>query len=192
MPTPTHTASPSPTNTLNPPPISTPAPISNPSHVPTSTPKTSLISTPIPSPTPIHTLSFTSPPSPGGYSYRLCKLPKGGISAVTEECFQDLPLDFAGDKQWVVYQGDHSTGKRTEIPAQRTSKGTFPHGSQWTANPLWPMKEEGGDQAHGQGEVIDQVVVPASLEPGEYVLSFRWDCKCSPQVWGSCASVTVI
>ena len=24
--------------------------------------------------------------------------------------------------------------------------------------------------------------VPVDLEPGEYVLSFRWDSKCSPQV----------
>ena len=28
----------------------------------------------------------------------------------------------------------------------------------------------------------NQVEVPASLEAGEYVLSFRWDCKCTPQV----------
>ena len=27
-----------------------------------------------------------------------------------------------------------------------------------------------------------QVEVPAALEAGEYVLSFRWDCKCTPQV----------
>ena len=28
----------------------------------------------------------------------------------------------------------------------------------------------------------NQVEVPATLEVGEYVLSFRWDCKCTPQV----------
>ena len=27
-----------------------------------------------------------------------------------------------------------------------------------------------------------QVEVPEDLEAGEYVLSFRWDCKCTPQV----------
>ena len=28
----------------------------------------------------------------------------------------------------------------------------------------------------------NQVEVPNDLEAGEYVLSFRWDCKCTPQV----------
>ena len=32
----------------------------------------------------------------GGYSYRLCKMPEGGIGDVTEECFQQTPLEFVG------------------------------------------------------------------------------------------------
>ena len=31
----------------------------------------------------------------------------------------------------------------------------------------------------------NQVEVPNDLEAGEYVLSFRWDCKCTPQVAGA-------
>merc|ERR1712086_181216 len=125
----------------------------------------------------------------GGYSYRLCKLPEGGIKHLTEECFQEIPLDFVGDDQWVVYSGHN---KRTEIQAKRTSDGTFPHGSMWTANPFLPPYEEGGSIEYGHGQVIDNVKVPAGLEPGEYVLSFRWDCKCTPQVWGSCSNVLII
>ena len=128
----------------------------------------------------------------GGYSYRMCRMPEGGISQVTEECFQQTPLNFVGEEQWVVYRGDHATGHRTELPAKRTREGTFPPGSHWTANPFWPKTEEGGDANFGSGEAIDYVLVPATLEPGEYVLSFRWDCKCSPQVWGSCATVLII
>ena len=39
----------------------------------------------------------------GGYSYRLCKMPHGGVEDLTEECFQENQLDFVGDKQWVIY-----------------------------------------------------------------------------------------
>ena len=38
----------------------------------------------------------------GGYSYRICKMPHGGISHVTEECFQENVLDFVGDKQLTI------------------------------------------------------------------------------------------
>ena len=131
----------------------------------------------------------------GGYSYRLCRMPEEGIVRVTEDCFQETPLDFVGDKQWVMYRADHGndgTGHRTEVAARRTREGTFPHGSQWTANPLWPRYEEGGSSDYSQGQVIDLVKVPEDLEPGEYVLSFRWDCKCSPQVWGSCSNIVIL
>jgi len=35
------------------------------------------------------------------------------------------------------------------------------------------------------------VKIPDALEPGEYVVSWRWDCEQTPQVWNSCADVTV-
>merc|ERR1712217_11450 len=37
----------------------------------------------------------------------------------------------------------------------------------------------------------DQLRVPDHLEPGEYVLGFRWDCESSAQVWQSCADITI-
>ena len=39
--------------------------------------------------------------------------------------------------------------------------------------------------------IVDWLVVPAHLEPGDYVLGFRWDCEATAQVWSSCADVTV-
>merc|ERR1712029_1159389 len=39
----------------------------------------------------------------GGYSYRLCPAPQNGEEVVTEECFQQMPLKFHGDEQWVQY-----------------------------------------------------------------------------------------
>ena len=59
------------------------------------------------------------------------------MRGLTEECFKQGQLDFAGDKQWIELRGD-----RIEIEAVRTREGTFPEGSQWTRNPipncLWP------------------------------------------------------
>ena len=37
----------------------------------------------------------------------------------------------------------------------------------------------------------DYLKVP-DVPPGEYVLSFRWDCEASAQVWQSCADITIV
>ena len=105
----------------------------------------------------------------GGYSYRLCKMPHGGAAHLTEECFQQTPLQFVGEEQWVVYGKDLHEEKRTEIVANRTSVGTFPSGSTWTANPLRPHDEEGGSNDLGHGQIIDFVKV-SRLD----VLRFCW------------------
>lgn len=153
----------------------------------------------------------------GGYSYRLCKLPAAGRKALTEECFQETPLRFVGDKQWVQYGEDKST--RYQFSAVRTDKGTTPPGSQWTKNPIPACNGLGGgyDDPHqcskgtqfpppGPGlegfgvipndllnmfpfSIIDLVHIPEDLETGDYVISFRWDCEQSYQVWNTCASV---
>merc|ERR1711998_508453 len=38
--------------------------------------------------------------------------------------------------------------------------------------------------------IVDQVQVP-DVPPGDYVISFRWDSEQTPQVWTSCADVTI-
>lgn len=40
--------------------------------------------------------------------------------------------------------------------------------------------------------VVDKVLIPEDLEPGEYLMSWRWDCEQSSQVWLNCADVTVV
>merc|ERR1712003_572828 len=37
--------------------------------------------------------------------------------------------------------------------------------------------------------VMDEVNVPNT--PGEYVLSWRWDCEQTDQVWNSCADIVI-
>jgi len=40
-------------------------------------------------------------------------------------------------------------------------------------------------------EIVDRVQIPSDLPEGEYHLGFRWDCEQTPQVWSSCADVTI-
>jgi len=40
-----------------------------------------------------------------------------------------------------------------------------------------------------QFSIVDKVFVPTALGSGDYVLSFRWDCEQTPQVWNTCASI---
>jgi len=40
--------------------------------------------------------------------------------------------------------------------------------------------------------IIDEVEVPADLETGSYMLSFRWDCEQSPQVWNGCTDIEIV
>merc|ERR1711976_866127 len=39
--------------------------------------------------------------------------------------------------------------------------------------------------------MYDYLRVPEHLEPGEYVLGFRWDCETSAQIWQACADVPI-
>ena len=65
-----------------------------------------------------------------------------------------------------------------------STKGTTPPGSQWAKIDL-PQKE-------GSKAFKDLVEVPESLAPGEYVLSFRWECQRTPQVWNACANIEIV
>jgi len=40
--------------------------------------------------------------------------------------------------------------------------------------------------------IVDQLVVPDDLAPGDYVLSFRWDCEQTSQVWNQCANIKIV
>jgi hypothetical protein len=40
--------------------------------------------------------------------------------------------------------------------------------------------------------VMDKVEVPEHLEEGDYILSWRWDCEQSPQIWQQCADVKLV
>lgn len=73
----------------------------------------------------------------GGYSYRLCPLPEGNFTELTEECFQQHPLDFVQDEQSIVFPN----GTTLKLNANQTTfvtEGTTPAGSMWSLMPMPP------------------------------------------------------
>lgn len=41
------------------------------------------------------------------------------------------------------------------------------------------------------GSCCDKVKIPADLKPGRYVLSWRWDCVETYQIWSNCADIDI-
>ena len=68
-----------------------------------------------------------------------------------------------------------------------TKTGTTPAGSEWAkvTIPKYVSTED-------KWLFKDLVEVPKTLAPGDYVLSFRWDCLESPQIWSACANIEII
>jgi len=155
----------------------------------------------------------------GGYSYRLCKRPEEGV--VTEECFQATHLNFHGDTQWVQYGENgaktyfqaNRTREGTWPEGSQWTKNPIPA----CLNPDggWTDEQPGCAQSGtqfpppapglaGYGEsyvapgfpqflftIMDEVEVP-QVEAGEYVLSFRWDCEQTSQIWNGCANIKIV
>jgi len=127
----------------------------------------------------------------GGYAYRLCRVPDGQYWKVTEECFQQGHLNFAGYSYTTSYiywkpYWNYFVGGWIPVELITTKTGTTPEGSEWAKITL-PKEASISDMWAFQ----DRVEVPESLEPGDYVLSFRWDCLESPQIWSSCANIKI-
>eukprot|EP00041_Stephanoeca_diplocostata_P012272 m.205828 g.205828 ORF g.205828 m.205828 type:complete len:77 (+) comp18884_c0_seq1:1248-1478(+) len=70
------------------------------------------------------------------------------------------------------------------------SQGFAPHCN--TTGRLSCQGMEDGSTAVPDLEIVDNVLIPEGLEPGEYVLGWRWDCEESNQIWQSCSDVTVV
>lgn len=153
----------------------------------------------------------------GGYSYRLCPKPANNMD-LTEECFQRIPLNFAGTHTILQKLNDKSS--RIIIPAMQTDTGTTPPGSQWRRVPVPACIGTGGGsnpaqanctiEGGGTGEtqfpppapgiegfhstpwnIIDLVEVPTDISEGDYVISYRYDCEQTPQVWQQCGDVRI-
>lgn len=91
-------------------------------------------------------ISLEFPCAGGGYQYRLC--PKG--KNLTEECFQQMPLEPATMTHEIVYgvikiaPEPISIKNSTVIPATHVTIGTKPAGSTWIRNPIPACYGPGG------------------------------------------------
>lgn len=155
----------------------------------------------------------------GGYSYRLAKLPEEGVTALTEEMFQAGALQFSSNSSWIQWGEDESS--RVEFTNVQTADGIWardpiPACKGFDGGAVSCTSDEctesGGYQfdppapgVGGFGEyylagfkptfgfnVVDKLKVPADLTPGNYVLSFRWDCEQTTQVWSTCADIQIV
>merc|ERR1719436_868184 len=63
----------------------------------------------------------------GGYQYRLCPLK----SNLTEACFQETPMPFAGDSSMMM-----SNGTMLKLNSTFVTDGTLPVGGTWQMNPV--------------------------------------------------------
>ena len=81
-----------------------------------------------------------------------------------------------GNTTWIYYdtKGDEPWDPNNFVaqPLVKTNIGTTPEGSEWAKVNL-PSELLGGTH----WAFKDLVEVPEDLKPGEYVLSFRWDCQ---------------
>lgn len=122
----------------------------------------------------------------GGYAYRLCPVSE----SPTEACFQAHHLAFADHKTTVRFVD----GSTKSIAATRTTIA----GRQWTRNPIpkdtafFPAPFPGGSGVHWSFSLVDRVAIPSDLPTGNYVVSWRWDCELTPQVWTNCGDVTIV
>merc|ERR1712039_443719 len=149
----------------------------------------------------------------GGYQYRLCPLK----SELTEACFQETPMPFADNSTLQMSNGTMlklnsvfvsegtlpvgSTWQMLGIPdthhvGPKGAGGDFPFAFdppcyEPDQNPGFLTEGRCSGQWMNNMTIYDQLRVPAHLEPGEYVLGFRWDCETSAQIWQSCADVTI-
>ena len=146
----------------------------------------------------------------GGYIYRLCP----ASEPLNEACFNRLTLPFSGVTN--LLWGD---GTRQLINTTLLSEGTRPEGSTWAMNPEPyadpqtkaqfpapcvennaagpnnPRSEAGVGRCSGRfpynTTIIDRLTVPADVVPGAYVLSLRYDCEATAQVWTNCADIVI-
>ena len=112
----------------------------------------------------------------------------------SEECFQKTPLEFIGTEREV--RPEFNATWTTE-PVFQSNVGTWPKGSTWRKNHYFPPTNDPPPgmmqkvKYIGRGQIKDKVKVP-DVEAGTYVVSWRWDCEASPQVWSGCANVELV
>jgi len=90
-------------------------------------------------------------------------------------------------------QGMYTSYKNSHFRPGQTSD-LCPSGVQFPT--FWDEGAGAGVVGKGFGgfmfTMVDYLKVPADLPAGQYSVSWRWDCEETPQVWNSCADISVV
>lgn len=93
------------------------------------------------------------------------------------------PPGTAAWQQWNICSAGCAGSRISNLPSCPASTAQFPevvHGLSSFENATWDFS------------IMDRVIVPSDLEPGDYLLSWRWDCEETHQVWQNCADVRIV
>ena len=96
-------------------------------------------------------------------------------------------MEFVGENQWFNYYRDDSEFDEGMWTERRAKRYTAPAGSHWTK-----IERDVAGIDDADWVFRDLVAVPETLEPGQYVLSMRWDSENSPQIWSSCSNIEIV
>ena len=100
---------------------------------------------------------------------------------VSEQCFQNGHLNFAGPYTWIA---NLLAGVKWQRDiADRTNDI---NGNPWNKIKILPVYDV------DDWIFKDYVHVPRSLKEGSYILSLRWDAQSTAQVWNSCAKIEIV
>jgi len=106
-------------------------------------------------------------------------------------CSCDLGWGCGGKQEEVLKVHSHVQGGGVDLtPYTNHGPATpaCPHGTMFDAG--WTPEGEGFLVGTSNAfSIVDEVQVPNV--PGEYVLSWRWDCEQTDQVWNSCADIVI-
>lgn len=147
----------------------------------------------------------------GASGFRLCKRDSvgqdTGNDGPTEKCFQANHLKYATNQTCIQCPTNHTTSTKCFAANDRVGKNgnvyresishTCTNGHQQSdfcnGEIDYPCFTQSSVQSlHEQGfSLVDKVIVP-ELPEGNYVLSWRWDCQMTPQVWMNCADIKIV
>jgi len=138
----------------------------------------------------------------GGSSFRLCPLEKvgqdTGKDGPTEQCFQAGQLKFATEETCLRCRNGNQS-RCYQAPTKLDVRG-----NEWRENTLedcvlnidfceeseqW--REPCSQTDFAYVSQVSTVQIPEDLSPGRYVMSWRWDCLETAQVWMNCAEVKI-
>lgn len=146
-------------------------------------------------------LSFTSKNSTVRYhdgSKADFEIPVAGLDSAGQHwrrnpipgCSCDLGWGCGGKEEDVLKVHSHGGGSVDLTPYANHGPATpaCPHGTMFDAG--WIPEGEGFLVGTSTSfSIVDEVHVPNV--PGEYILSWRWDCEQTDQVWNSCADIVI-